>query len=102
VVGIGPVAVPEDAPAPTPDDVAALDADPVRCFDAATSAAMVAEIDECHKDGDTLGGVVEVLVHGLPAGLGSYVHADRRLDARLAAPLMGIQALKGGAGGGGF
>ncbi|NKY38393.1 chorismate synthase [Cellulomonas septica] len=102
VVGIGPVAVPEDAPAPTPDDVAALDADPVRCFDPATSAAMVAEIDECHKDGDTLGGVVEVLVHGLPAGLGSYVHADRRLDARLAGALMGIQAIKGVEVGDGF
>ena len=84
VVGIGPVAVPEGADLPTPDDVAALDADPVRCFDPATSAAMVAEIDECHKDGDTLGGVVEVLVYGVPSGLGSYVHADRRLDARLA------------------
>lgn len=102
VVGIGPVAAPEDAALPTPDDVAALDADPVRCFDAATSAAMVAEIDECHKDGDTLGGVVEVLVYGLPSGLGSYVHADRRLDARLAAALMGIQAIKGVEVGDGF
>jgi chorismate synthase len=102
VVGIGPVAVPDDAAAPTPDDVAALDADPVRCFDAATSAAMVAEIDECHKDGDTLGGVVEVLAYGLPSGLGSYVHADRRLDARLAGVLMGIQAIKGVEVGDGF
>jgi chorismate synthase len=102
VVGIGPVAVPDDAALPTPDDVAALDADPVRCFDAATSAAMVAEIDECHKDGDTLGGVVEVLVYGLPSGLGSYVHADRRLDARLAGALMGIQAIKGVEVGDGF
>lgn len=102
VVGIGPVAAPDDAPLPTPDDVAALDADPVRCFDAATSAAMVAEIDECHKDGDTLGGVVEVLVYGLPSGLGSYVHADRRLDARLAGALMGIQAIKGVEVGDGF
>jgi len=102
VVAIGPVSVPEDAAVPSPDDVAALDADPVRCFDAATSAAMVAEIDECHKDGDTLGGVVEVLVHGLPSGLGSYVHADRRLDARLAAALMGIQAIKGVEVGDGF
>lgn len=102
VVGIGPVAVPDDAPAPTPDDVAALDADPVRCFDPATSAAMVAEIDECHKDGDTLGGVVEVLVHGLPSGVGTYVHGDRRLDARLAAALMGIQAIKGVEVGDGF
>jgi len=102
VVGIGPVAVPDDAALPTPDDVAALDADPVRCFDAATSAAMVAEIDECHKDGDTLGGVVEVLAYGLPSGLGSYVHGDRRLDARLAGALMGIQAIKGVEVGDGF
>ncbi|QZN84252.1 chorismate synthase [Cellulomonas sp. C5510] len=102
VVGIGPVAVPDDAALPGPDDVTALDADPVRCFDAATSAAMVAEIDECHKDGDTLGGVVEVLVYGLPSGLGSYVHADRRLDARLAGALMGIQAIKGVEVGDGF
>ncbi|WP_158375674.1 chorismate synthase [Cellulosimicrobium cellulans] len=102
VVGIGPVAAPDGAALPTPDDVAALDADPVRCFDAPTSAAMVAEIDECHKDGDTLGGVVEVLVYGLPSGLGSYVHADRRLDARLAGALMGIQAIKGVEVGDGF
>jgi len=102
VVGIGPVAVPDDAALPTPDDVAVLDADPVRCFDAATSAAMVAEIDECHKDGDTLGGVVEVLAYGVPSGLGSYVHGDRRLDARLAGALMGIQAIKGVEVGDGF
>jgi chorismate synthase len=102
VVSIGPVATPEDATLPTPDDAAALDADPVRCFDPATSAAMVAEIDECHKDGDTLGGVVEVLAYGLPSGLGSYVHSDRRLDARLAAALMGIQAIKGVEVGDGF
>ncbi|ADG74730.1 chorismate synthase [Cellulomonas flavigena DSM 20109] len=102
VVAIGPVAVPADAPAPTPDDVAALDADPVRCFHAETSAAMVAEIDQCHKDGDTLGGVVEVLVHGLPSGVGTYVQADGRLDARLAAALMGIQAIKGVEVGDGF
>lgn len=102
VVSIGPVASPEDAAIPTPDDTAALDADPVRCFDAATSAAMVAEIDQCHKDGDTLGGVVEVLAYGLPSGLGSYVHADRRLDGLLAAALMGIQAIKGVEVGDGF
>lgn len=102
VVSIGPVAAPEDAAVPTPDDTAALDADPVRCFDAATSAAMVAEIDECHKDGDTLGGVVEVLAYGLPSGLGSYVHSDRRLDGLLAAALMGIQAIKGVEVGDGF
>ncbi|MCA5894671.1 chorismate synthase [Isoptericola sp. NEAU-Y5] len=102
VVAIGPVEVPEGADLPSPDDVAALDADPVRCFDAATSAAMVAEIDECRKDGDTLGGVVEVLAYGVPSGLGSYVHGDRRLDARLAAALMGIQAIKGVEVGDGF
>lgn len=105
VVGIGPVAVPEeraDTVLPSPDDAAALDADPVRCFDPETSAAMVAEIDACHKDGDTLGGVVEVLAYGLPSGLGSYTHADRRLDSRLAGVLMGIQAIKGVEVGDGF
>ncbi|MFN8081840.1 MAG: chorismate synthase [Kineosporiaceae bacterium] len=101
-VGIGPVAVPPDAPWPTPADTAALDADPVRCAHAATSAAMVAEIDDCRKAGDTLGGVVEVLAYGLPPGLGSHVHWDRRLDARLAGALMGIQAIKGVEVGDGF
>lgn len=83
-------------------DNATLDADPVRCADAAASAAMVAEIDAAHKAGDTLGGVVEVVVRGLPIGLGSHVHWDRRLDARLAAALMGIQAVKGVEVGDGF
>ncbi len=69
---------------PGPDDLAAVDASPVRCFDPVTSDAMVAEIDAARKDGDTLGGVVEVVAHGLPPGLGSHVHGDRRLDARLA------------------
>ena len=87
---------------PTPRDVAALDADPLRCFDKATSDAMVARVDEAHKDGETLGGIVEVLVYGMPPGLGSYVHWDRRLDARLAAALMGIQAIKGVEVGDGF
>lgn len=102
VVAVGPVDVPDDAPAPGPDDVAALDADPIRCFDPATSAAMVEEIDACRKDGDTLGGVVEVLAYGLPPGLGSFVHGDRKLDARLAAAVMGIQAIKGVEIGDGF
>ncbi|MBD7951859.1 MULTISPECIES: chorismate synthase [Oerskovia] len=102
VVGIGTVDVPEDAALPQPDDVVRLDADPVRCFDPVSSAAMVAEIDECHKDGDTLGGVVEVLAYGVPSGLGTYVQSDRRLDARLAAVLMGIQAIKGVEVGDGF
>ena len=87
---------------PQPDDVARLDEDPVRCLDPETSAAMVAAIDQAHKDGDTLGGVVEVVVHGLPPGLGSHVHWDRRLDARLAGALMGIQAIKGVEVGDGF
>ncbi|WP_199424062.1 chorismate synthase [Actinotalea solisilvae] len=102
VVQIGPVGVPDDAVLPTPDDVAALDADPVRCFHAQTSAAMVEEIDDCHKAGDTLGGVVEVLAYDVPTGLGSYTHWDRRLDARLAAALVGIQAIKGAEIGDGF
>ncbi|CAM5332467.1 chorismate synthase [Streptomyces tanashiensis] len=80
---------------PTPGDVEKLDADPVRCLDADASKAMVAEIDQAHKDGDTLGGVIGVLAAGVPVGLGSHVHWDRRLDARLAAALMGIPAIKG-------
>lgn len=87
---------------PTKADVEALDADPVRCFDPATSKAMVEVIDHAHKDGDTLGGVVEVAVSGLPPGLGSHIQWDRRLDSRLAAALMGIQAIKGVEVGDGF
>ncbi len=87
---------------PEPDDVARLDADEVRCLDADTSKLMVERIDQAHKDGDTLGGVVEVVVHGLPPGLGSHVHWDRRLDSRLAGALMGIQAIKGVEVGDGF
>jgi len=101
VIEIGGVRAP-DGLWPTPDDVARLDDDPVRCLDAATSDKMVAVIDQAHKDGDTLGGVVEVVVHGLPPGLGSHVHWDRRLDARLAGALMGIQAIKGVEVGDGF
>ena len=101
-VAIGPVEVPEGAALPGPDDVAALDADAVRCHDVATSAAMIAEIDECRRAGDTLGGVVEVLAYGLPPGLGSHVHWDRRLDSRLAGALMGVQAIKGVEVGDGF
>ena len=101
-VAIGPVAVPPDAPSPRPEEVGALDADPMRCHHLPTSAAMVAEVDDCRRAGDTLGGVVEVLAYGLPAGLGSHVHWDRRLDARLAGALMGIQAIKGVEVGDGF
>ncbi|MGE9807755.1 MULTISPECIES: chorismate synthase [unclassified Janibacter] len=101
-VAIGTASVADGVALPGPDDVAALDADPVRAFDAAGSAAMIAEVDAAKKDGDTLGGVVEVLAYGLPPGLGSHVHWDRRLDARLAAALMGIQAIKGVEVGDGF
>ncbi len=101
-VAIGPISVPEDAAIPGPEDITRLDEDPLRCAHAETSAAMVAEVDQAHKDGDTLGGVVEVVVRGLPPGLGSYVHWDRRLDSRLAGALMGIQAIKGVEVGDGF
>ena len=101
VVSIGGAKAPYGS-VPAPEDVARLDEDPVRCLDPDASKAMVAEIDQAHKDGDTLGGVVEVVVHGLPPGLGSHVHWDRRLDARLAGALMGIQAIKGVEVGDGF
>ena len=101
VVALGQVRIPDEV-MPGPDDDTAVDADPVRCFDAATSAAMVAEIDAVRKDGDTLGGVVEVLAFGLPPGLGSFTHWDRRLDGRLAGALMSIQAIKGVEVGDGF
>jgi chorismate synthase len=101
-VAIGPVKVPDDAPIPGASDVARLDEDPLRCAHPETAAKMVDEVDQAHKDGDTLGGVVEVVVHGLPPGLGSYVHWDRRLDSRLAGALMGIQAIKGVEVGDGF
>lgn len=99
---IGAVAAPVDAPLPTLADVDALDADPLRCFHEETSAAMVLEVDDAHKAGETLGGVVEVLAYNLPPGIGSYVHWDRRLDSRLAGALMGIQAIKGVEVGDGF
>ena len=101
-VAIGAAAVGEDAGLPIPDDVDRLDADPVRTLDAAGSAAMVAEVETAKKDGDTLGGVVEVLAYGVPPGLGSHVHWDRRLDGQLAAALMSIQAIKGVEVGDGF
>jgi chorismate synthase len=101
VVGIGGAQAPRGA-APTFDDLARIDADPVRCADPAAGEAMVAVIDAAKKAGDTLGGVIEVVAEGLPPGLGSHVHWDRRLDARLAAALMGIQAIKGVEVGDGF
>ncbi|GAA4155390.1 chorismate synthase [Gryllotalpicola daejeonensis] len=101
-LSIGPVRVPEGAALPLPSDVDALDADPLRCFDPATSALMVAEVDAAHKAGDTLGGIVEVLAYGVPVGLGSHVQWDRKLDGRLAQALMSIQAIKGVEIGDGF
>jgi chorismate synthase len=101
-LAIGTVRVAEGSELPAPSDVETLDADLVRCFDPATSARMVELIDGAQKDGDTLGGVVEVLAYGVPPGLGSYVHWDRRLDSQLAAALMGIQAIKGVEVGDGF
>jgi chorismate synthase len=87
---------------PSYSDLAALDADEVRCFDPQLSKRLIAEIEDAHKAGDTLGGVVETLVYGLPPGLGSFVHWDRRLDSQLAAAVMGVQAIKGVEIGDGF
>ena len=101
-LSIGPVQVPTGSALPLPDDVDALDADPLRCFDAATSAARVEEVDAARRDGDTLGGIVEVLAYGLPPGLGSHVQWDRRLDSKLAQAIMSIQAIKGVEIGDGF
>jgi len=102
VVQLGAVAVPQDAAVPVPEDLERIDADPVRCLDPAASAEMIAEVDAARKDGDTLGGVVEVLAYGLPPGLGSHAQWDRRLDARMAGALMSVQAIKGVAFGDGF
>jgi chorismate synthase len=102
VVSIGAVRLPENYEMPSAGDMARIDEDPVRCSDPVTSAAMVAEIESAHSDGDTLGGVCEVLAFNVPPGLGSHVHWDRRLDARLAGAMMGIQAIKGVEIGDGF
>lgn len=101
IVSLGAVTAPDD-PKPQPGDLERVDASPVRAFDPAATEAMIAEVDVAKRDGDTLGGVIEVLAYGLPVGLGSYVHADRRLDARLAGALMSIQAMKGVEVGDGF
>ena len=102
VVGIGGVYANKSLDLPTPDDVAALDASPVRTLDKDAEAKMMARIDEAKTNADTLGGVVEVLAYGMPAGVGTYVESDRRLDAALASALMGIQAIKGVEIGDGF
>jgi len=101
VVSIGSQSV-HNHELPTIADLPAIDSDPVRCFSGEASTRMQEEIRTVQQDGDTLGGVVEVLAYGLPVGLGSHVHWDRRLDARLAAALMGIQAIKGVEVGDGF
>ncbi|MCE7010575.1 chorismate synthase [Kibdelosporangium philippinense] len=101
VVSIGAAEAPE-GPEPTPADLAAIDESPVRAFGQAATDAMVAEVDAVKQAGDTVGGVIEVITYGLPPGLGSYVHWDRRLDARLAGALMGVQAMKGVEIGDGF
>lgn len=101
-VALGTVQAKDGLEIPRPEDVNRLDEDPLRAFNEELSAAMVAEVDLAHSEGDTLGGVVEVLVYGLPPGLGSFVHWDRRLDSQLAGALMGIQAIKGVEVGDGF
>lgn len=101
VVSVGTVETDSDV-IPNHSDLEKIDQDPVRCFSESASAAMQAEITSAQSDGDTLGGVVEVVAHGVPVGLGSHVHWDRRLDSKLAAALMGIQAIKGVEVGDGF
>jgi chorismate synthase len=102
VLSIGSVRVADDAPLPSAGDMTAIDSDPVRCADKETSDLMISEIENAHRDGDTLGGVVEVLAFNMPPGLGSHVHWDRRLDSKLAGAVMGIQAIKGVEIGDGF
>ncbi len=95
VVQIGEAVLAVDGARPGPDDTQALDANPVRCLHEPSAQAMITAIDAAKKDGDTLGGMVEVIVYNVPVGLGSHVEADRRLDTRLAAALMSIQSVKG-------
>src|ERR687891_250023 len=101
VVRLGPAATRSRA-VPTPGDLEEIDASPVRCLDGEAEGRMAAAVDAARAAGDTLGGVFEVVAHGLPPGLGSYVHWDRKLDARLAGALMSIQAIKGVEVGDGF
>jgi chorismate synthase len=102
VVRIGEITVSGEAPVPGPGDLDTVDADPVRCLDPSASARMQERIDRAKAERDTLGGVVEVLAYGLVPGLGSHVHWDRKLDTRLAAAIMSIQAFKGVEVGDGF
>ena len=102
VLSIGSVRVPDETKLPLAVDMKKIDSDPVRCADTATSQLMITEIENAHRDGDTLGGVVEVLAFNMPPGLGSHVHWDLRLDSKLAGAVMGIQAIKGVEIGDGF
>ena len=102
VLSIGSARVPDNAPLPNENDMDRIDLDEVRCADRSSSEAMIKEIESAHRDGDTLGGVIEVLAFNMPPGLGSHVHWDRRLDSKLAAAVMGIQAIKGVEIGDGF
>jgi len=101
VIQLGPVTSKSDT-RPTPADLASVDASQVRCFDPDAEAAMVAEIKAAAKDGDSLGGIVEVLGYRVPVGLGSHVHWDRKLDGLLAQAMLSIQAVKGVEIGDGF
>jgi chorismate synthase len=101
VISIG-ASTPYDGPPPTFADLPRIDESPVRAFDAAAEQSMIAEIEAAKKDGDTLGGVVEVVAHGLPVGIGSFTSGDNRLDSQLAGAVMGIQAIKGVEIGDGF
>lgn len=102
VIQMGTVRVPDGSPRPTPDQLDRVDESQVRCFDIEATDDMITEIKACAKDGDSLGGVVEVLGFGLPVGLGSHVHWDRKLDGMLAQAIMSIQAVKGVEIGDGF
>jgi chorismate synthase len=102
VVRIGKVSVRANAPAPGPEDLDAVDASPVRCFDEGVAVRMVEEIDRVRKSRDTVGGEFEVIAYGAPPGIGSHVHFDRKLDARLALALMSIPSVKGVGVGDGF
>lgn len=94
VVRIGGVAVHTDAPRPSAEDLEVIDASPVRCFDPDASNKMVELIDRVGAEGDSLGGIVEVIAYGVPVGLGSHVHWDRKIDGRLAQALMAVPAIK--------
>ena len=101
VVSIG-ASTPYDGPPPAPSDLGAIDDSPVRAFGEQAEKSMIVEIEAAKRDGDTLGGVVEVVVHGLPVGLGSFTSGDNRLDGQIASAVMGIQAIKGVEIGDGF